>query len=144
MSTIRIQDLSGFQIGYGAFLYGRPPGPTNRELDVAVVIDDHDDVAEIRTWLHESAAQFEREHGIRVDGLVMTESDWLDRQARIFGTHPHMPLFATVDTWEDIAYVPIYNERYIKEKIDFCSQHPIEGVKAINQEMRFGSVLERR
>ncbi len=145
MSEINMQDLIGFQIGYGAFLYGRPPSSGNMEMDVAVIINDGDNFEEIRQWLEESASLFERSHEIHVDGLLMTESNWLERQRRIFGVHPHEPHFATVETWDGVAYVPIYNERYITEKIGFCREHPIdEGLKEISPEMRFGTAVERR
>ena len=147
MNTIQTQDFEVFRIGFGAFLYGKPPVAGKTDLDVSVVISDGDDfrIREIKDWLDVSAKEFEEKHGIHVDGILMTESDWMERQRRIFGTHPHEPRFAAVETWEDTAYVPIHNERYITEKINFCHAHPIEGIQAINPEMRFGTgAVERR
>lgn len=138
-------DLHIFEVGLGSFLYGNPPTTEKPELDVALIFPDETNLDEVKKKLEKQVGLFENQTGIKVDGWIMTESGWIDRQRRVFGAFPHEPKYVTLETWEKPSYLPLIGDEFIKTNMEYCRIHPNkEGILPLTLENRFGSGIEAK
>lgn len=139
------KDLQIFEVGKGSFLYGNSPTVEKPEIDVALIFPDETDLNKAKAELEEKVREFERNLGLKVDGWIMTESGWKDRQRRIFGAFPHEPKYVTLETWEGPSYFLLKGDEFIQTNMEYCRTHPSEeGVLRPTPESRFGSGIEAK
>ncbi len=140
-----IHQLEFLKVGTASFLYGNPPTMEKPELDVALIFPNNTDLIEAKKKLEQQVGLFESQTGIKVDGWIMTESSWIDRQKRIFAAFPHEPKYVTLETWEKPSYLPLIGEQFIKTNMEDCKIHPNkEGILPPVIENRFGSGIEAK